>query len=340
MPTDPTWQNSIAYEGVELRRADMMMVTGDGTALGGRSGLRPGDPGLAVSLAGSTINVAAGVAGLYRSGQGLYRANVPTATSAGTLNAAHASFTRLDLVYLRVWDTDVDSSGLRKADPVYLAGTASATPVLPSPAGTEIYIPLAKITVPQSGGGSASVQDLRPFTVAPGGILPTTSAPSTPYTGQYYDDGVNLRRWNGSSWQTYGPQPTWENWTPVWSGLSALGSSVSKGRVWKDGTRVEIIALLNWGTSSSLGTGTISISIPYTAASFADQLGWQGEGKFRESSSGLWHPMHINIEAGAATAQVSALRPADMGLVSPGSQGYAWGGSNALMRAHIVYESA
>jgi hypothetical protein len=44
---------------------------------------------------------------------------------------------------------------------------------------------------------------VRPYTVAPGGILPASAAPSSPYVGQYYDDGTNLRRWNGSSWDTF-----------------------------------------------------------------------------------------------------------------------------------------
>lgn len=341
MPTNPTWQNTITYAGSDLRRADMATVMGDGTALGGRSGIRPGDPGLTVTLTGgTTINVAAGVASLYRSGQGLYRGFLASATVVGTLNAAHASFTRIDLVYLRVWDTDVDSSGLRKADAVYLAGTASASPVAPTPGASEIYIPLAQVTVPPSGGGAASVQDARPVTTAPGGILPAATAPATPYVGEYWDDGTQLRRWNGSAWETYGPVTTWTPYTPVWSGLSALGSSTVRGRYWKTGTRCEAVAMLAWGTGSSLGTGTITVSLPFTAATFGtDPFGWHGEGKFRESASGLWHPMHCNVEAGGTIMTVNAHRQTDIGLVSPGSLGYTWSGANGYIRAHVVFET-
>jgi hypothetical protein len=177
---------------------------GNGTALGSRSGVRPGDPGLTVSLAGSTINVSAGVAAVAYAGQGVYRAAFPSLVSPGTLTAAHATLSRIDLVYLRVWDNSVDASGLNKADIVYLAGTPASSPVAPTPAGTQIYMPLATINVPPSGGGSPSVSTAaRPATVAPGGILPTSAAPSSPYTGQYYDDGTNLLRYNGSGWDTY-----------------------------------------------------------------------------------------------------------------------------------------
>lgn len=205
MSFDPVWVDTLPYSGVEVRRADLMSAMGNGSVLGARSGVRPGDPGLTTSLSGSTINVSAGVAGIYQSGNGLYRACLAGGWS-GTLTAADATYTRIDLVYLRVWDTDVDSSGLRQADVVYLAGTPSATPATPTPSGTVIYVPLATITVPPSGGGAASVSTaIRPYTVAPGGILPATTAPSSPYTGQYYDDGTRLWRYNGSAWKSQSP---------------------------------------------------------------------------------------------------------------------------------------
>jgi hypothetical protein len=204
MPVDPWAIDSLAFTGLEARSVDSMFVMSNGSALGSTSGVRPGDPGLTVTLAGSTINCSAGVAAVAYAGQGVYRVAFPSSVSPGSLTAAHASLDRIDLVYLRVWDTSVDSSGLNKGDIVYLAGTPSSTPVAPTPAGTQIYMPLATITVPHSGGGSPSVSTaVRPVTTAPGGILPSTTAPSSPYTGQYYDNGTDLLRWNGSSWDTY-----------------------------------------------------------------------------------------------------------------------------------------
>ncbi|MFI8499469.1 hypothetical protein ACIGFK_13370 [Streptomyces sp. NPDC085524] len=193
--TDPLWLPSLSYDETELRKMDSALVMADGTALGSRPGIRPGDPGLAVSLAGTTVNVTAGAAVLYRSGQGVYRAQL-AATSPGTLTAANATFARIDLVYLRVWDTAIDSSGLRKADTVLLTGTPSGSPAIPTPGATEIYIPLATINVPNTGGGgtgAATVSSaIRQVTVAPGGVLPvlSTAAPSTagPGTILYYTD--------------------------------------------------------------------------------------------------------------------------------------------------------
>lgn len=206
MPVDPWTQTGLTFDGVEARRVDSMLAMTDGTALGSRSGVRPGDPGLTTTLSGSTINVSAGVALVFYSGQGVYRVALPSTVSPGSVAAAHATLSRIDLVYLRVWDTDVDASGLRQADAVYLAGTAASSPVAPTPSGTQIYLSLATISVPPSGGGSPTVSTtVRPTTVAPGGILPASTAPSSPYTGQYYDDGTYLRRYNGSVWRVAQP---------------------------------------------------------------------------------------------------------------------------------------
>ncbi|MEU9415151.1 hypothetical protein [Streptomyces sp. NPDC048272] len=216
---DPLWEDSLTYSGLELRQSDSLIAMSDGTAMGTRPGVRPGDTGLTVSLAGSTINVSAGVALLYRSGQGVYRAAMPSSTSPGTVNAAHATLARIDLVYLRVWDTDVDASGLRKVEAVYLAGTAAGSPVAPTPAGTVIYVPLATISVPASGGGSPTVSTaVRPVTVAPGGILPDSALASGYYVGQYRDNSStgSLERWDGSAWRP---------WSSALRGIAPAGYS-------------------------------------------------------------------------------------------------------------------
>ena len=199
--TNPLWLPTLSYAEGDFRRMDSAFVMADGTALGSRPGIRPGDPGLAVTLTGTTINVSGGVATLYRSGQGVYRAQL-AATSPGTVAAASATFTRIDLVYLRVWDTSIDGTGLRKADTVYLVGTAAASPVAPAPGPTEIYIPLATITVPNTAGGGAGAASVssavRPYTVAPGGILPVTSTtePTVGGPGQvFYDADTDAFRY-------------------------------------------------------------------------------------------------------------------------------------------------
>ncbi|MCX5176706.1 hypothetical protein [Streptomyces virginiae] len=272
--TDPLWLPSLSYDETELRKMDSAVVMANGTAVGSRAGIRPGDPGLAVSLAGTTVNVTAGTAVVHRAGQGVYRAQL-AATSPGTLTAANATFARVDLVYLRVWDTAVDSSGLRKADTVYLAGTPSASPATPSPGGTEIYIPLATINVPNTGGGgtgSATVSStIRQVTVAPGGILPVTSATDIAiagvYTGQARYNTVRgvPEYWNGSAWKAQGDYTAY---TPSWTAASAnptLGNGTLVARWTRVGSQIQTSGNLTLGSTSSGGTGVWSISLPVAA---------------------------------------------------------------------------
>ena len=285
MPVDPWAIDSLAFTGLEARNVDAMLVMNDGTALGSRSGVRPGDPGLTVTLAGSTINVSAGAAAVAYAAQGVYRVAFPSSVSPGSLTAAHATLDRIDLVYVRVWDNSVDASGLNKGDIVYLAGTPSSTPVAPTPAGTQIYMPLATITVPHSGAGSPSVSTaVRPNTVAPGGILPSSTTPSGLYVGQYYDDGTNLRRWNGSSWDTYQRIPSaWTAWTPTWSTstaahLPAFGNATIDCRYVKYGRTVQYYMHVVFGTTTNFGSGATgsdnwTFSLPVAAATSGIAVG-------------------------------------------------------------------
>lgn len=229
---DPTWLNASAgapsYDATDLRRVDALMSMTNGVGVGAQSGIRPGG-GYTTTLAGSTISVSPGVAFLYVAGQGMYRVAM-TSSWSGSLTAADATYTRIDLVYLRVWDHDVDASGLRQGDVVYLAGTPSATPSAPTPAGTQLYIPLANITVPASGGGAASVStSVRPVTVAPGGISPDPSQDGY-YEGQYRDSGTTLQRYTGSAWEDLQLVES-SSWTTVTLSTGFAHNGNSQGNV-------------------------------------------------------------------------------------------------------------
>lgn len=228
---NPSWIDGVTLDAYRLRRIDSMLTMHNGNALGARGGVVPGGGGLSVSVSGTTITVSSGIAAVYYAGQGLYRTAL-TSTSTLTLNAPHATLPRIDLVYLRIWDNSVDASGLNTADVVYLAGTAASTPAAPAPTGTVIYMPLAQITVPASGGGAATVNgSVLPYTVAAGGILPSTTTPPSPYVGQFYDNGTDLRRYNGSGWDTYQKVET-VGWTqPSLASSYTTGDTTTNGNL-------------------------------------------------------------------------------------------------------------
>ncbi|MFG3228105.1 hypothetical protein ACGF07_25435 [Kitasatospora sp. NPDC048194] len=271
MPTDPLWLPTLSYDETELRKMDSALVMADGTAMGSRPGVRPGDAGLTVTLSGTTVNVSTGTAVLYRSGQGVYRAQIPAST-AGTLAAADGTYTRIDLVYLRVWDTAVDSSSLRKADPVLLTGTPGAAPAAPTPGATEIYVPLATITVPPTGSGgtgSATVSTaVRQVTVAPGGILPVSStadiAAAGTYTGQARYNTVRAmpEYWNGTAWVAQGD---WSSYTPTFTSLgggASIGNGTIYSRWYRLGNSVVWQGQMTIGSTTNGGSGLWFISMP------------------------------------------------------------------------------
>ncbi|MFD5081853.1 hypothetical protein ACFWOG_04325 [Kitasatospora sp. NPDC058406] len=276
MPTDPLWLPTLGYDEGEFRLMDSPLLMSDGTARGSRPGVRPGDPGFNVTLAGTAVNVSAGVASLHRSGQGVYRAQLP-ASNPGNLVAADGTYSRIDLVYLRVWDTAVDASGLRKADTVYLAGTPGSTPSAPTPAGTQIWITLATITVPPTGSGGTGAATVstaaRQYTVAPGGVLPVSLAADIAAPGSYVGQArFNVARlvpeyWSGSAWAAQGD---WAAYTPVWTAPGSnpvIGNGTLLGRWTRIGRTIIYKGRLEPGTTSTGGAGTWQMSLPVGAAS-------------------------------------------------------------------------
>ncbi|MFJ2863675.1 hypothetical protein [Kitasatospora sp. NPDC087314] len=348
MPTDPLWLPTLPYDETELRKMDLTLAMSDGTSLGARPGIRPGDPGLTVTLSGTTVNVSAGTATLWRSGQGLYRAQLP-ASSPGTLAAASASFSRIDLVYLRVWDTSVDASGFRKADIILLPGTASATPVAPAPGATEIYIPLATITVPSTGGGgtgAATVSSaVRQITVAPGGILPVSLAADIAangtYAGQTRYNTVRgqLETWNGSIWMAQGD---WVTYTPTWgsSSVPSIGNGILKGRYSLVGRLCTVQIFMKIGSTTNQGgtTGTWSWTLPFNQAAATDPSEGFAGSSYLSVGVGYAALALCQSNVGFANKLLLLQSSAPGVLIGPG-QPTTWATNNSIS-ATMAYEIA
>jgi hypothetical protein len=190
----------------QSRQAWSAHISGPSTRpLGAYSGRRNAASFL-TTISGSTITVGPGAAIIdpgFTLHQGPYEYS-SDANTTWTLTAANATNPRIDIIYIQVDDTDIDSSGLRAPKPPqYLAGTAAATPGIP---GTPVRsLRLCTINVPASGGGSPTVTMDQVFSVANGGIMPVPSGsgyPGSPLEGQYVDDAALDRpmRWNGTAW--------------------------------------------------------------------------------------------------------------------------------------------
>lgn len=146
---DGTWTNAGTYDAAELRRADAALFASAGIT-----------SGLAVSVDGSdVVTVTAGSAVISGedavTGTGVYRAGIGSSVT-GSLEARDATNARIDLVVFRQYDTAVvGSHGKYASDIEIIKGTPSATPAVPTK--PSMAVELARITVPASGGGAASV---------------------------------------------------------------------------------------------------------------------------------------------------------------------------------------
>ncbi|PYC83459.1 hypothetical protein C7C46_09000 [Streptomyces tateyamensis] len=337
MARSPLWTSTLSYDAHTMRVAGALTAMSDGTSRGGRQGTRPG-PDLTVSIAGTTLTVTTGNAIVSSAaGEGVYHAEIDTAWT-GSINAADGTYTRIDLVYLRVWDQDLDGTGLRKADIVYLAGTPSGSPSAPSIPAGQYGVALATVNVPPSGGGAASVNNAaRPYTVAPGGILPVSSTADLAAAGLYVGQArYNTTRgvveyWTGSAWTAQGD---WSAYTPTWSGLSALGAATAAGRWTRIGRTVMAQVSLLWGASSTIGGGNISVSLPVAAS--ASTISAVGDGYIIDAGN-PWKAARSIITSGSSTANVFALKNSDISYWPPGSAINSWA-SGAEIHLSFAYE--
>lgn len=318
-----------------------------------RSGLVPGGSPCLVTGTGMTASVAVGRAVIQGStAAGAYDVAVTVAESVPIPNGDPAN-PRRDLIGIRVYNDLVDASGETMAVVERLAGTPAPSPVDPTPEPGATWLPLARVAVPANASAGSpitwgtAVTDMREHTVAAGGILPPDASNADgSYVGQVRIITGRLHQWTGSAWAEFtlpsAVEPsTWGAWTaytPAWTGLTALGSSVSTGRWARHGRKIELEATLTWGTGSVLGSGAIRVSVPVPPVSVSSVHSWTGGGTLRPAGGGVWYPIITGLDGGSTTAALFRQR-ADLGLVVVGEGSPSWA-SGATLRATLTYEAA
>lgn len=217
MPTSvatsaPFALDQISMAGKDLRLSAAASASGFNQASGISvwSGIRPsgGNPGLCVWTSGLSFTVKAflaGVQGTDSADQGVYMMGlnadtVLTTPAADTINA------RWDLVGIKVVD---NGNGTSTSNVVIVTGAPAGSPSDPNP-GTN-FLPLARLVVPANatdlaggGGTHGSIQDLRKFFAAAGGIVPVANSAGYPTggpAGTYFHDLSTgaLGFWNGTA---------------------------------------------------------------------------------------------------------------------------------------------
>lgn len=266
---DATWLNpsSVSLNAQELRGVDGAFLAGSaGSAWGGI--VRHGDSSLVVSVDGSDVaTVQPGTAvipGNAAAGQGPYRVSLPS-VSSGALAARNATNPRIDLVVLRVLDTDVvPSHGAYTGQLEVITGTPAAVPAAPDL--PSMAVELGRVTVPAVGAGAASVSTIgRTYATAVGGVLVVPMQSQLPASAATYQRAIDLSNgrvleYTGSAWAQVNPSPVWTTSaggvnapaTTAWAaeatgGLTASITVPSSGRL-----RVSIAAYLYQSTAGKL----------------------------------------------------------------------------------------
>lgn len=153
------------YDGRSLRQSLSSLTGGVSSSrpFGGQSGVRAGTPASTLSISGTTWNVGmlSGIMDVEASAQaGGYFFAFDESVS-GSINAAHATYTRWDGIFVQLSDpAEGDGSSVPKVEIVYVAGTPAASPAMPSTPARSML--LGKLVVPKTGSGSPSAVWLAP----------------------------------------------------------------------------------------------------------------------------------------------------------------------------------
>lgn len=213
-----------------------------------------------------------------------------------SINAAHTSLPRIDLVQIRVRDSFYSGS-TDSATVEVKTGTPASSPVAPLPDANSLA--LAEVLVPANATSitNANITDRRFYLAATGGVMMVESTDSNPppsgaiAEGQLWystvDDKINI--YDGVNHHTVWSRE-WISYTPTWTSTGtapSLGNGTLIGRYIKIGKLVHVFIRLTWGSTTSAGTGDYSFSLPFTPA-----WEWQPiSGMVRDSSASFYYPI-------------------------------------------------
>lgn len=209
--------DNVEINATQERQAKAPMYgAGSGRPLGGRSGFRVGTTGDILTATSTTWTLkpcSAQIDPGASTSQGMYGWASP-ADITGTMQAAHDTYARKDILYIQVNDSTAGdgTAGTPSAPVLYLAGTATATPVAPDLPPRSFLV--GTIDVPKAGGGSPTTTLNPARFVSAGGVLPIGSKGERDLLVPYV--GMQISRTDRGGWiQTY----TGENTTSGWEYL-------------------------------------------------------------------------------------------------------------------------
>lgn len=115
-----------------------------------------------------------------------------------------------------------------------------------------------------------------------------------------------------------------QTYTPTWSGITNQGTGPTKwGYWWRIGNLILVSAGLLAGTSPSLGTATVTVSLPVAGSSLSN-IGTWGKSIGHPNDGTSWKEGSAYVASAGTTATIFATRQTDLGLVSPGTAGWVF----------------
>lgn len=126
--------------------------------------------------------------------------------------------------------------------------------------------------------------------------------------------------------------PTFSTYVPVWSGLGGGNVLTQTGRYLKLGKLCFVAATMTVSSGANLGTGAISCTLPFQAASPGNNQQWTGEGIL---GGGAGYLLVATVSGGSNTAVMFANTN---GAQNPGGAGDAWT-NGSYMTFNLWYET-
>lgn len=329
------------YTARQTRQAfSALMAAGEGP-LRTRSGFRPG--GTPVVTVTDTTWTVGPFSAIIDAGASTVQAPYLVASDAdesGQITPPHDTWSRRDILYVQVSDADEDGSGDRKAEVLYLAGTASATPEPPDTPSRSLRIGV--IDVPPVGGGSPVFRPDQRFAVAAGGIVPVASGGdlAAGVAGRYRDrlDTGILERDTGTEWVPLADPALlapWKDYSPMWTTTGespTVGNGILAGRYLHAGRLVICTGRIVIGSTTNVGTGDWRVTLPVPSAAVGIHIGavslYASVPASNRQAGVAW--LHDSMTMRFSTSfggEVSATVP------------FAWS-TNDQLRWTIVYEAA
>lgn len=126
--------------------------------------------------------------------------------------------------------------------------------------------------------------------------------------------------------------PTFTTYVPVWSGLGGGNVLTQTGRYMRLGKLCWMAATMTVSSGANLGTGAISCTLPFQAASPGNNQQWTGNGIV---GGGPGYLIVATVSGGSNTAAIFANTN---GAQNPGGAGDTWA-NGSYMTFNLWYET-